>query len=586
VQVVQEGFEKKMEAAHGAEWRKLASFGCWEHTDDKSIQSQLKTIFVGTTVSERERYLALTTPVLVMIEGGPGALNEAKIAQQNKRFVLPVGCLGGQAEVLGANGHQAAWLKENGLSDLYKSLQAQPALTKADEGKTAVVINGELFVDGVLRETVELEQQIERSDAAARKSEMRRSKVEHTGSANVPVLSRSSSSRRTLHGTISNLLKAATKTRGSVTILSVEEFVHGLVVLKSDTTHEEEMFKNPMAPLRLNPEQIATNLCELISRLPPSVEPQNKDLIDNAKRTEWRRTTPKDVTFCENIADVSRFIQKVSKDDRERYAKEMSQAERERYLRQHTHGWAVTIDGHGSKNQFFDMNAERLERRLLPVIQYLDQKLGAKNWVALTGGDPYQKRVDDTGLLLHVLRMRFGVRCIAIQCHVYADAIFKPETDGSLPLAYQYLEGGAVMPYQTMYQLDAAGLNEIQFGGYGEEGELVGASKYWFDETHMLKYIAFGIAAGGGPIAQNNISHCISGNSQDPRQHRPIPVIYMPFRVKNPGAGRQPGEWFGQVHDFMFQTKHLRLIRKDDFIKEMGNHSPDSVWFVFDPSKR
>ena len=85
---IEQGKEEKIIEKHGEDWREKARFGKW-HDSNPLIGS----IVVGKDVKERERYLALTTPVLIMVEGGPGARNEAMIAMINRRLVIPIGCV-------------------------------------------------------------------------------------------------------------------------------------------------------------------------------------------------------------------------------------------------------------------------------------------------------------------------------------------------------------------------------------------------------------------------------------------------------------------------------------------------------------
>ena len=84
----EQGKEDQIIEKHGEDWREKAKFGKWQESNPL-----IGSIVVGKDVKERERYLALTTPVLIMVEGGPGARNEAMIAMINRRLVIPIGCV-------------------------------------------------------------------------------------------------------------------------------------------------------------------------------------------------------------------------------------------------------------------------------------------------------------------------------------------------------------------------------------------------------------------------------------------------------------------------------------------------------------
>ena len=286
----------------------------------------------------------------------------------------------------------------------------------------------------------------------------------------------------------------------------------------------------------------------------------------------------------------------------------------------------MTIDGHGSRNEYFNSSGSEFEKylvmRLRPVVEYINQECGKDNWVALTGGDPYQgDKVRDTGVLLHVLQKHFGVPCIAVQCSNYAGYIFEPAPDGGPPASYEYLRNGAVFPYYTTYTTDSAGMNEIEFGGYNRDGELVGASIFWFHKE-VRDLVEFDIAAGGGPIALNNINQCLFGNESPQEQQplgsplrrqsvpsathvlppedstedsprvstrffQPIRVLYLPFHVKNCGPGRENGTWLGQVHDYLKQHQVRKMVKRPEKVLiGLADNSPDSVWIIFDPRPR
>ena len=134
--------------------------------------------------------------------------------------------------------------------------------------------------------------------------------------------------------------------------------------------------------------------------------------------------------------------------------------------------------------------------------------------------------------------------------------------------------------------------------------------------------IAAACAAGGGPIALNNINQCLFGNespqAQQPqgsplrrqsvpsathvlppedstedsprvstRFFQPIRVLYLPFHVKNCGPGRENGTWLGQVHDYLKQHQVRKMVKRPEKVLiGLADNSPDSVWIIFDPRPR
>mmetsp|Transcript_39333 Transcript_39333/g.89331 ORF Transcript_39333/g.89331 Transcript_39333/m.89331 type:complete len:197 (-) Transcript_39333:247-837(-) len=168
-----------------------------------------------------------------------------------------------------------------------------------------------------------------------------------------------------------------------------------------------------------------------------------------------------------------------------------------------------------------------------------------------------------------VLAEEFNVRIVATQCDIYAEYFFA--ATGGLSPAYRHLKNGAALLFKTTVKLNEAQMKEPEYGGYDAEGNLVGASRLWFSEA-LRPYIRFELAVGGGPIAQNNLEQCLFGNPNAPQPEsldadgKPlprIPVLYVPYRVKNCGAGRESGSWFGQVNDWMRLAKIKRLVTKE-----------------------
>ena len=58
------------------------------------------------------------------------------------------------------------------------------------------------------------------------------------------------------------------------------------------------------------------------------------------------------------------------------------------------------------------------------------------------------------------------------------------------------------------------------------------------------------------------------------------PVIYIPSRVLNCGAGRAPGSWCGQLHDIIRIRQQVQTIITSDSKKRMMEPYP---WFEFNP---
>eukprot|EP00798_Chlamydomonas_sp_ICE-L_P014770 gene14770-20820_t len=79
-----------------------------------------KVLRAGSSVREKDTITACL-PVMLMLEGGPGSANEAQVACEAKRYVVPVGCTGGAAatfyeqgsgegaNVVAATGMREAW---------------------------------------------------------------------------------------------------------------------------------------------------------------------------------------------------------------------------------------------------------------------------------------------------------------------------------------------------------------------------------------------------------------------------------------------------------------------------------------------
>lgn len=99
--------------------------------------------------------------------------------------------------------------------------------------------------------------------------------------------------------------------------------------------------------------------------------------------------------------------------------------------------YCVLVDGHGSKNQYFDFQGppEDMKTALLGVVKHIDAKCGMnvqrgwkeydtnRKWVAVYGGDDYRDDKHDAAKLVKALHDIFGVRIVATQTHVYADYI-------------------------------------------------------------------------------------------------------------------------------------------------------------------
>jgi len=79
------------EAAGMEDWEGERGIGEWPE-EEYGV-----TRHIGKSDQERKRFLGQSLPLVIYIEGGPGALLEADAALAKGRVVLPIGCFGGSA---------------------------------------------------------------------------------------------------------------------------------------------------------------------------------------------------------------------------------------------------------------------------------------------------------------------------------------------------------------------------------------------------------------------------------------------------------------------------------------------------------
>lgn len=215
-------------------------------------------------------------------------------------------------------------------------------------------------------------------------------------------------------------------------------------------------------------------------------------------------------------------------------------------------------------------------------MNHLEKVLGKGKFVIIYGGDPntFDETKDlgatgnccDAGFLVKVLHEEFDVPVIATQCDQYAACIFPEEPNGALDIKYAHLSGGAVLVYSTTLRRDAAGLLQLEFGGFNCDGELIGASRIWFDPL-IRDLVKYHLVVGGGPVAMKNAEMALFGNHEEQRWEQKratcneeklarIPVLYVPAPALHCGVGQKPGSWLGQTHDYLMQEKIRELMTR------------------------
>ena len=579
-----EEIDKTLAKKYGIDWKEkeevVCRFGEWKIG---------KTKFVGMDNAERQRFLALALPVMIMFEGGPGASNEARLSMARQRFVIPVGYLGGGAQSIGEVVQKAAWLNvkgQNVLKERFAVLQlgseagvaaaeaAQSALT-AGMSVEAATAAGVAAGDAVMRgkspdeanalASAAVEASAVMAEAATKTPAGRKRKL---GACTHP------SKPEEVAAALCEMLKNLPETTNSL---------HGVHYLDSGVDLH-----------KVNEATGLTKLEELQEKCKEVKETTEFELLNCPRENESADSTPSPALQNFKLQRPqldkkygSMKAVKASGADtlhlerwREPIVSDADMQNLAKYIKDHE-GQAVLIDGHGRTNQFFKMDLDTMKVVLKPVVEHLNETLnknkkkeGPPEWLAIYGGDPNEfndeepeKSVSDTGFLMHVLATEFRVRIVATQCDIYADAFFDEE--GGLSRKYSHLKGGAALLYKTTIKLDDAQMKEPEFGGYDREGNLVGASRLWFSNV-IRDYVKYELAVGGGPIAQHNINQCLFGNNQnadDPDLDGRIPVLYVPWRVRNCGAGRESGSWFGQVNDWMQQPRVKRLIAEDSIFQ-------------------
>ncbi len=101
-------------------------FGAWDYG---------ATLFAGDTLEERREVLARVSSIYVVIEGGPGTRQEARIARKNGAVLIPVARTGGCARRL----HARLRCPVPGLEREWTELRA-PGPTPADLARAVSAI--------------------------------------------------------------------------------------------------------------------------------------------------------------------------------------------------------------------------------------------------------------------------------------------------------------------------------------------------------------------------------------------------------------------------------------------------------------
>ena len=506
--------EQSLVTQYGSDWKETATcrFGEWRIG---------KTEFVGMGNSERQRFLAIALPIMIMFEGGPGAFNEAKLAMARQRFVIPIGYLGGMAKAFGESGHKADWMKGKTL------LQEQYAV-------------------------------LQRGSIEATKVEA--DPESKPGACSCP------SNPAEVAAALSTLVRNLPESTASITVNTGVD-LHMVVDAATGRTKLDDLRDKCYKPAHVKNGKEVGRALEL-------------ELLNCSKNDadQGGESTESAQALHDHQAEGDSPLMRRSRSMiREAIAPDADMRSLANYIEKHG-GNAVLIDGHGKSNQFFRMDRATMKLTLKPVIDYINGLYGEGKWLAIYGGDPddfkeddpySEKSIADTGFLMRVLADEFKVRIVATQCDIYADYFFAEE--GGLSPCYSHLKNGAALLFKTTIRLNEAQMKEPEYGGFDAEGNLVGASRLWFSAA-IRKFVRFELAVGGGPIAQNNLEQCLFGNPHAPdpesldAEGNPlprIPVLYVPYRVRNCGAGRESGSWFGQINDWVQQRRVKRLITKE-----------------------
>jgi len=185
---------------------------------------------------------------------------------------------------------------------------------------------------------------------------------------------------------------------------------------------------------------------------------------------------------------------------------------------------AVIFNGHGSKQQFYDMT--QVERVLDIVVKDLNERIGP-DWLVIYGGEPY---IPDCVTIVHAVRllhMKYNRKVLMIQCDYFGDGEGGSLERPSTAEQFAFMQGGAAFLYKTEYGLSPSGFSTILYGGYHVENGLpvlCGASKWWYSDAVLgLGVIKAHVFLGGGHISTEEATHSESIS---------LPLMYVPCEVK------------------------------------------------------
>ena len=569
------------EEPHG-DWKVRATFGDWDFAT---------SFKVGMDDGERQRFLGQSMPIIIVVEGGPGARNEAEIARAAHRHVLPVGCLGGAAASIGTVGVQDAWLSAPVLG----GEEAPPTL-----GELGIEI-GELPSVTWLGEAVDPPLTLQspawrtlREAYAAMQLPANADRPQLVAAALCTLIRHVVTLRMRGEALIQRGARASSQGWGRARSGLGERAANGLLssVLGRPTdqrTGAPGLLGVVSSLLQHNRHSADTGK--------PLAQPWHRPAATPPDKVYQHGALPTGLTIFETAAEVADFARSRG-------------------------GHIVLVNGYDAKTQYFEGERSDFKRRLGRVVAYITERCGGtakqRNWVAMYAGQPYDGTdCVDTAHVVRCLAEEYGVSILATQCDDYEGVICRPDADGGLGVPYLHLNGGGCLFYRTTWRTNSAGIEEIRFGGCDVASrQPIGASALWFSEP-ILPLVKYCLAIGGGSVTMQNVDLCLFGQagvkpsgagrgaarqpggsaaagrqcaggaaaatSVIPGHQLPrlaIPVIYVPCRARNCGFGRAAGEWLGRVHDFVRIRQPLQGMLTSESRKRMMEPDP---WFEFDP---
>jgi hypothetical protein len=166
----------------------------------------------------------------------------------------------------------------------------------------------------------------------------------------------------------------------------------------------------------------------------------------------------------------------------------------------------ILIVGHGSKNQYKKDKLEELKSYLKNDIKYLNGEY-SNNWIAIYGGDNYNKDKPDIGYVINILNKE-NVKIAAVQSKYCEEN--KLYVDKYIDFVY-YVE--------TDYDNN----KKVIWGGF-YNGNAAGPTKIYLKEFIELGILKKVYVIGGGKISKDEVQYALNNN---------IDIIYRRFEVEN-----------------------------------------------------